>query len=169
MDKGMSTQFTRRDFLKSALIMTSLGSGMLLVSACGGAGGAAPTTAAGSGKTVNLTLNGDDKVEFSTKTLQVEAGSTVALTFSNKSTDKLMNWVLAKPGQMLRVVTQGVVAGESAGYLQQDDSNVIVHTKLLKAGESETVTFPAPAPGDYQYFCTFPGYYTRMNGILTVK
>ena len=165
MDKG----YSRRQFLRSSLLVGGMSACALVIPACGGGGGSAPTAAAGGGNTVNFEISANDDVEFSTQKLQADAGTTIAVTFTNKSTDKLMNWVLAKPGQMLRVVTTGAVLGEAGGYLQQDDQNVIAHTKLLKAGQSDTVTFPAPAPGNYQYFCTFPGYYTRMNGILTVK
>jgi azurin len=101
--------------------------------------------------------------------LEAEAGSKISVTFSNKSTDKFFNWVLAQPGKMLRVVNDGQQFGDENGYVKPNDENVIAHTKLLKAGESETVAFDAPPPGDYQYFSTYPGYYTRLNGTLTIK
>src|SRR5512142_1812001 len=108
MDKG----FSRREFLRSSVLIGGLGVCSTVIAACGG-GAAAPTAVPDTGKTVNITLTATDGIEFSQQKIQVDAGSTVALTFTNKSTDKLMNWVLAKPGQMLRVVTSGVVVGES--------------------------------------------------------
>jgi azurin len=47
---------------------------------------------------------------------------------------------------------------------------IIVFTKLLGPGESDTITFNAPAAGVYDYICTFPGHVILgMRGKMTVK
>ena len=46
---------------------------------------------------------------------------------------------------------------------------VLAATKLLGPGESDTITFTAPEPGDYQFVCTFPGHFAMMRGIMVVK
>ena len=48
-------------------------------------------------------------------------------------------------------------------------SDVIAATKLLGPGESETISFTAPEPGDYQFVCSFPGHFAMMRGIMVVK
>ena len=51
-----------------------------------------------------------------------------------------------------------------------DDKRVLHATKLLKVGATETLRFIAPTkPGDYPYVCTFPGHWTIMKGVMTVK
>jgi azurin len=177
----MSTGYTRRKFLKSTFAIGSLGTVAMFVSACGGSGGssagtggtdsggAAPAPAAGTGKQFTFDISAGDTMSFDKAKLEAEAGSKITVNFANKTTGKELNWVLAKPGKMLRVVTDGQQEGENNGYLKDNDENVIAHTKLLKPGESDTVTFDAPPAGEYQYFCTFPGFYTRLNGKLTVK
>ena len=51
-----------------------------------------------------------------------------------------------------------------------DDKRVLHATKLLKVGTTETLRFIAPKkPGDYPYVCTFPGHWTIMKGVMTVK
>ena len=41
---------------------------------------------------------------------------------------------------------------------------------MLKQDEKEILRFNAPKkPGEYPYMCTFPGHWTIMKGILTVK
>ena len=47
--------------------------------------------------------------------------------------------------------------------------DVIAATKLLGPGESETISFTAPEPGDYQFVCSFPGHFAMMRGIMVVK
>ena len=47
--------------------------------------------------------------------------------------------------------------------------DVIAATKLLGPAESETISFTAPEPGDYEYVCTFPGHFAMMRGVMNVK
>jgi azurin len=60
---------------------------------------------------------------------------------------------------------------QAENYLPPDQADkVIVSSKLLGPGESDTVTFTAPAAGTYDYICTFPGHaLAGMHGTLTVK
>lgn len=166
----MSKNISRRNFLRSTVAVGGMGVVTVAISACGGGvAGSTPTPGAGTGKTVQFDLTAGDDVAFNTKTLAAESGSKVTVTFTNKSSGKEFNWVLSQPGKMLRVVTDGQSEGEANGYLKQDDPNVIAHTKLLNPGESDTITFDAPGAGEYPFFCTYPGFYTRLNGTLTVK
>lgn len=150
------------------------------LAACGGgapaaapaaSGGAAPAAGSGAEVTLEISSAGDDS-KFDKEALEAKAGSKISVKFTNKAkaeTSKQFNWVLVKPGMQLRVVNDGLTEGESSGYVKPGDTNVIIATKLLKPGESETVTFDAPEPGTYPYVCTFPGFYTRMRGVLTIK
>ena len=164
----MNKVITRREFIRSSLVIGGLSVGSMLLAACGGGGGAAPTAEA-SGPAVTLIETADDSVDFSSKALEAPANSKITLTLTNKSTDKKFNWVLSKPGKMLSVGTNGTSESEDTGYLTPGDPDVIVFTKLIKPGESDTITFNAPPPGEYDFFCTFPGYFIRMHGILTIK
>ncbi len=166
----MKKGYTRREILRLSVIVNGLGAVSWVLSACGGIGsGATPTPGAGTGKTFTFSLDAGDTVAYSQTTLSAEAGSKITLTFANKSTSKNYNWVLAPSGKMLLVVTNGQSQGDTTDYIAPNDPNVIAHTKMLKPGESDTITFNAPPSGAYQYFCTFPGFYTRMNGTLTIK
>ncbi|HEY3290171.1 MAG TPA: plastocyanin/azurin family copper-binding protein [Anaerolineae bacterium] len=158
---------TRREFLRSSFIVGTISVGSVIIAACGGAS-AAPT-AVPNGPAVTFDLSADDNVDFSQLKLEAPAGSKITLTLTNKSTDKKFNWVLAKPGKMLSVATNGSGESEATGYLKPGDPDIIVNTKLTKPGESDSITFTAPAPGEYQFFCTFPGYFIRMHGTLTTK
>jgi len=165
----MESRASRRGFLKTSATGAGLAGLSLALAACGGGESATPTPVADTGKTFEFEISADDNIQFSQVLLEVEAGSRVSVTLVNKSKDKQFNWVLTRFGQMLRVVTEGNQAGPSNDYVRPDDNSVLARTRLLKPGQSETITFDAPPPGDYQFFSTFPGYYTRMNGKLIVK
>ena len=46
---------------------------------------------------------------------------------------------------------------------------ILASTGLLDPGATEQVSFTAPAPGTYQFVCTFPGHNFSMFGDFTVK
>jgi azurin len=107
---------------------------------------------------------------FDKKELTVPAGAEVHLTFKNNATSSVLghNWVLVSPGTEASVAAAGLKLGETAGYLDVRDHDVLANTSLAKPGETTDVTFTAPDAGKYPYICTFPGHYMMMKGVLTV-
>jgi azurin len=132
----------------------------------------APTaTPAPIGQPVSIGTNGGDW-QFDTDTLEVAAGTAIALTFHNGAKTTKHNWLLVKGGDDVaaEVNKAGETAGVTADYIA-DDTRIVARTAgLLKGGQSETVTFTAPAAGTYVYLCTFPGHFEEgMRGVLRVK
>ena len=166
----MSKVLSRRNFLKMSGVAAS---GALLV-ACGG-GTPEPTKAPAAGP-VSLEVESSAQAgefKFNKAELEAPAGSKITVKFSNKTDAAAAvghNWILAKAGQEDSIVTNGTGAGEAGGWMKADDPGIIAHTKLIKGGESDSVTFDAPAPGSYTYMCSFPGHYAGgMKGKLTIK
>jgi azurin len=154
-----------------------LGGGMMagatVLAACGG-GGAAPTAApAAGGAAVTLDIGSKgDELAYDKTTLEAPAGSKITLNFKNNSNpgaNLLHNWVLAKPGTAEAVEADGIAAGEANSYIKPNDDRVLAFTKMIKGGETASVTFDAPAAGEYPYVCTFPGHGVLMKGTLTIK
>jgi azurin len=109
-----------------------------------------------------------DDLQFANESLTASTGANVVLTFNNKATTQQHNWVLVQNGTKDTVATSGMSAGPASDWVSQDDANVIVHTKLTVAGESDQITFTAPAAGTYQFVCTFPGHNLTMFGTFEV-
>ncbi|CAD5252030.1 MULTISPECIES: PVC-type heme-binding CxxCH protein [unclassified Imperialibacter] len=113
-----------------------------------------------------------NKMEYDLKTLEVEAGQTVAIIFEN--VDFMQhNLLIVKPGTL---ETVGAAAdkmaadanGAEKSYIP-DVPELLYSTRLVNPGEKVVLTFTAPSePGDYPYLCTFPGHWRIMNGILKV-
>jgi azurin len=110
-------------------------------------------------------------MKYDLSELTVPAGSTVKLTLLSEATDPSMphNWVLVKKGNAERIATKGIEAGADKAYVDATDTDVLVYTKMVGPGEKDEITFPAPPPGEYQYICTYPGHWQKMQGILIVK
>ena len=123
-----------------------------------------------------LELTGNDMMQYSTKTLEVVSGQKVTLTFKHIGKLPVIamghNVVILKPGTEIPKVATACVTAKDTGYIPQDEENkklIVAHTDLIGGGETSTVTFTAPEPGDYPYVCTFPGHFSIMQGVLTVK
>ena len=98
----------------------------------------------------------------------------VRIEFSNPDATP-HNLVLVQPGSLEEV---GLAANEMAkdpeaaksGQFIPKSKKIILHTKMLKQGETEVLRFKAPGkPGVYPYLCSFPGHWTIMKGNLVVK
>ena len=125
---------------------------------------------------VKLELTGNDQMQFSTKTLEVTTGDKVTLVFKHIGQLPVIamghNVVILKAGTQIPTVATKAMVAKDTGYIPQDaDSKalIIAHTKTLGGGESDTITFTAGEPGDYPYFCSFPGHFSIMAGVLKVK
>ena len=125
-------------------------------------------------KVIELTIEGNDQMQFDKKTLEVMEGQTVKLTLkhSGQMNVKAMghNWVLLKNGMDKAEFATKSIGAVNDEYIAPDYADqVIAHTKMLGGGESDTIEFVAPAAGTYDFLCSFPGHYALMNGQFIVK
>lgn len=121
---------------------------------------------------VTLVLNTGDALEYDKTELQVKEGQSVTLTLnhSGQMAKEAMghNFVLLKPGTDVAAFATEALDARENEYIPAGGEQVIVHTKLIGGGESDTITFEAPPKGTYDYVCTFPGHYSLMQGKLIV-
>ena len=106
-------------------------------------------------------------------TLTAPAGSTITLTFNNKTDpdDEIgHNWVLVKPGQEASVLANGIKAGDDADWLDVDDPGIIAATRLIEGKQRDRSPSTRRPPGMYTFVCTFPKHYDGgMHGTLTIE
>lgn len=109
------------------------------------------------------------EIAYEPAAMTLVEGAEVTMTFKNKSSaaGMLHNFVLIPVGIGQEIATAGIAAGADANFTPNDD-RIIVSTKMTNMGEELTVTFTAPAAGNYEYICTYPGHYPAMVGKLTV-
>ncbi|MEP1151342.1 MAG: azurin [Balneola sp.] len=123
--------------------------------------------------TKEITVEANDRMQFDTKEINVKAGTEITLTLKHvgKMPKQAMghNWVLLKDGVVVKDFAMEAMKAKDNDYLPKDSKDVIVATELLGGGESDTITFDAPAKGTYTFICTFPGHYGIMQGTLVVS
>lgn len=79
------------------------------------------------------------------------------------------NWVLAKAEDYQEVAQEGAAQGLEKNYVDEADTRVLAHTKVVGGGEETSVTFAVSklqVGQDYSFFCSFPGHYALMHGVL---
>ena len=123
-------------------------------------------------KEIEIVLNSDDLMRFDKNMLLVQSGQKITLTLNHtgKMDKSIMghNFVLLKKDVDVTSFAEKAVLAKNNEYIPEGDE-VIVYTKLLGGGESDTITFDAPEKGYYTFLCTFPGHWGLMKGKLVVK
>jgi azurin len=124
-----------------------------------------------------VTVDSTDQMSFDTKDISIDKSCktfTVDLKHSGSLPKNVMghNWVLSKTADMQPIATDGLAAGIDKNYLKEGDARIIAHTKIIGAGETDSVTFDVSklAAGEsYGFFCSFPGHISMMKGTVTLK
>ena len=124
----------------------------------------------------SVTVDSTDQMMFDKKAIEVSKSCktfTVNLTHSGSLPKAVMghNWVLSKEADAQPIATDGLSAGIDSSYLKADDARVIAHTKVIGAGETDSVSFDVSklsADEKYQFFCSFPGHISMMKGAVTL-
>jgi len=129
------------------------------------------------GHAQEVTITGNDTMQFDVKNFEAKAGIKVKLTLKNiGQVPKIAmghNLVVLKKGITAVAFGQkalGAGASPTNPLPEALKGDVIAATKLLGPAESETIEFTGPEePGSYEYVCTFPGHFALMRGTMTVK
>ena len=126
------------------------------------------------GEVAEVLINGNDQMKYDVEKFEVKAGQKVKLTLKNvgmlPKAAMGHNFVLLKAGTDVTAFAMEAMKFPKKEYLPDSMKGaIIVHTKQLGPDESHTIEFTAPAPGKYDYICTFPGHYALMKGVMTVK
>ncbi|MCA9028685.1 MAG: hypothetical protein KDA86_26000 [Planctomycetaceae bacterium] len=109
---------------------------------------------------------------FDKEQIAVRAGQPVEFRFSN--TDHMPhNFAIIAPGTLEEIGELAEETGRDPDakdrhYVPRSDK-VLLASRLLEPGQSQALTFQAPAePGVYPYVCTYPGHWRRMHGALYI-
>jgi len=122
---------------------------------------------------IEIELLGNDQMQFDKKVMRVKEGQevTIVLKHTGKMAANIMghNFVLLKPGIDIGDFGSKASAAKASDYIPDGGKDVIAHTKMIGGGETASVTFKAPAKGEYDFICSFPGHYGIMKGKFIVE
>lgn len=129
-----------------------------------------------SAQDAKIEITGNDQMQYNVKAFEVTEGQKVVLSFKHIGQLPAIamghNVVILKSGTVVPSFATKSAPAKDTGYIPQDEESkkaIVAHTKMLGGGESDEVTFTAPAAGEYPFICTFPGHFAIMQGVMTVK
>lgn len=125
----------------------------------------------------SVEVDSTDQMSFTTKAIEIDKSCkefTVNLKHSGSLPKNVMghNLVISKEADMQPIATDGLSAGIDKQYLKEGDARVIAHTKIIGAGETDTLKIDVSKldPAEkYGFFCSFPGHISMMKGTVTLK
>lgn len=129
---------------------------------------------AATGQVVEVEISGNDQMRYDKERIEVPAGSTVKLTLKHigQLPKEAMghNFVLLVQGTNMEDFAMKAITASGNDYIPaSEEGKIIAHTKMLGGGESATIEFEAPAAGEYDFMCSFPGHWGFMKGKFVVK
>lgn len=122
-----------------------------------------------------VTIQANDQMKYDVVSINAAVGQKVTVTLTNvgklPKVAMAHNFVLLKAGTDVSAFAMAAMTHQDTGYMPPDMADkVIAACKMVGPGESDTVSFIAPASGTYDYICTFPGHaLAGMRGTLNVK
>ncbi|MEM6336267.1 MAG: azurin [Bacteroidota bacterium] len=128
----------------------------------------------GGASTQEVVIEGNDQMKYNVGIINVKAGTEVTLTLNNVgSLPKESfghNVVILQPGTDPVEFANAGMENVANDYIAPDMANLVVaKTEMLGGGETDTITFTAPAePGQYPFVCTFPGHASMMQGVMVI-
>lgn len=121
-------------------------------------------------------ITGNDQMQFNIKAFEVTQGQKVVLSFKHigqlPAAAMGHNVVILQAGTAIPAFSAKCATAKDNQYIPTDEESkklIVAHTKMLGGGESDEVTFTAPAAGSYPFICSFPGHFAIMQGVMTVK
>jgi len=121
-----------------------------------------------------IEISANDQMKFSLASIEAKAGEELKVVLKNDGTlpKEAMghNWVLLKAGVDLTAFATAAMTAKDTDYVPAaKKGDVIASIPVQGPKKSGEVTFTAPAAGEYNFLCSFPGHYMLMKGTLKVK
>ncbi|TDV65931.1 azurin [Pseudomonas sp. LP_7_YM] len=125
----------------------------------------------------SVDVDSTDQMSFSTKAIEIDKSCkefTINLKHSGSLPKNVMghNLVISKEADMSSIATDGLSVGIDKDYLKEGDARVLAHTKVIGAGETDSLKIDVSKldPAEkYGFFCSFPGHIGMMKGTVTLK
>ncbi len=124
----------------------------------------------------DVKMQGLDKMRYSVEEITASPGQKIKITLTTVSNlpkaQMSHNFILLKKdADPAAFVSDGLAYPDNEYIDSSWDDEIIAKTKLVGAGESDSVEFTAPKEkGEYTYVCTFPGHFQAgMKGRLIIK
>ncbi|MEM6732232.1 MAG: plastocyanin/azurin family copper-binding protein [Myxococcota bacterium] len=127
------------------------------------------------GTTAKVTMAVQNGLAYPYSEIRIPAGVTqIEFTLEHQGTVPVTamghNVVFLTEGTDPAAFSTAAAQARENGYIPPSmKTNILANTKLLGGGESDTIQLAVPAPGSYDYLCSFAGHYPLMKGKLIIE
>jgi azurin len=149
---------------------------LVLALVFGAAPAAAQTKAAPKAPARTVVISAGDDMKFAPTEITAKPGDVIKIRLLAIGTAPMAtmrhNFVLLKAGSNQIDFVEAAAKSPATDYIPASMKAMIVaHTNMIQNGQSAEITFTVPSkPGNYPYFCTFPGHMAAgARGKLIVK
>jgi azurin len=134
------------------------------------------TPLAASTPPIKVDITASDQMRYSIRKIEGKVGVPMEITIKHigkiPKASMSHNIVILKPGSMIAMISAKCAQAKDNHYIATDAETkaaIIAHSPQLGPGESHTVKFTPAAAGDYPFFCSYPGHFSEMKGIISVQ
>lgn len=125
---------------------------------------------------IKIEITANDQMRFSTKKIEGKVGVPMEITLKHigkiPKASMSHNMVILKPGSMMAMISAKCSQAKDNNYIATDAESkaaILAYSPQLGPGETYVIKFTPTEVGNYPYLCTFPGHFSEMNGVITVK
>lgn len=125
---------------------------------------------------IKIEVTANDQMRFSTKKIEGKVGVPMEITIKHigkiPKASMSHNMVILKPGAMPPMISMKCAQAKDNNYIATDAESkaaIIAYSPQLGPGESHVIKFTPKEAGNYKYFCSFPGHFSEMQGVIVVK
>ncbi|HLY71322.1 MAG TPA: plastocyanin/azurin family copper-binding protein [Puia sp.] len=124
--------------------------------------------------TDSLKLEANENMRFNKELFRVRAGNKICLILKNTSVKSgasmTHNVVVLKSGVDIADFADVAHKAKNEQYVPSSLYPLIIaHTKMVNAGQSDTVTFTIPQAGVHDFICSYPGHWGTMQGKIVAQ
>ena len=125
---------------------------------------------------IKIEITANDQMRYSTRKIEGKVGVPMEITLKHigkiPKASMSHNMVILKPDSMMAMISAKCSQAKDNNYIATDAESkaaILAYSPQLGPGETHVIKFTPTAAGNYPYLCTFPGHFSEMNGIITVK
>jgi azurin len=125
---------------------------------------------------IKIEVTANDQMRFSTKKIEGKVGVPMEITIKHigkiPKASMSHNMVILKPGAMPPMISMKCAQAKDNNYIATDAESkaaIVAYSPQLGPGESHVIKFTPKEAGNYKYFCSFPGHFSEMQGVIVVK
>lgn len=125
---------------------------------------------------IKVEVTANDQMRYSLKKIEGKVGVPMEITIKHigkiPKASMSHNMTILKPGVHPAGISMKCSQAKDTDYIATDAESkaaIVAYSPQLGPGESHVIKFTPKEAGEYKYFCSYPGHFSEMQGVIIVK